>query len=378
MRPRIPRRTSPAIALAVALIAGTSAHADPAAEPAASAVAPGAPLDDLPGLLPIRPQLPAKLPFLFPALGGGSIPAPYESRFTAGLLYTSTLQYTRGVIASERPDPTLGEVVAYMDAVHDALGKTLFYYDGETVRLDLGWTLGLPGAWEVGVDVPVIRHAGGWADETISRFHSGVGVSDAGRDSAPSEAGAAIFLSTDGSYELTGDDLPGAVLGDVALRGRVRLPLPGPAWAADLTVAVELPTGDTEQLAGSGEVDASLGFTVAWRHLRSRWTFAAGYSHLGGLGSLPEVEISDVWTATAAYEVRMSPRTAFLAQILHGTSPFYSLRKDGISDPAGLLGLGLRFAAGAEWGIDVGMVEDLYRHNTDLDIGLLVLATWTP
>ena len=43
-------------------------------------------------------------------------------------------------------------------------------------------------------------------------------------------------------------------------------------------------------------------------------------------------------------------------------------------------GVGKRLAelTGAEWGIDVGMVEDLYRHNTDLDIGLLVLATWTP
>jgi hypothetical protein len=125
-------------------------------------------------------------------------------------------------------------------------------------------------------------------------------------------------------------------------------------------------------------VDASIGFTFAWRHLRSRWSFAAGYSALGGLEALPGLHISDVWTATAAYEVRMTPHAAFLAQILHATSPFLSIRKDGISDPAGLLGVGVRFAVGERWGIDIGMVEDLYRHNTDLDIGLLVGATWYP
>ena len=382
MPPPAPRKISPAIAVALWLLAARTAGADPAIEPGVEPpvklVPPGAPLDDAAGLLALRPQLPAKLPFLFPALGGASIPAPLESRFTVEVLYTSTLQYTRGVIASERPDPTLDEVLAYMEAVHAATGKTLYYYDGETVRLALGWRLGLPGGWEVGVDLPVIRHGGGWAEETVNRFHSAAGVSDAGRDSAPSEAGAAVFLSSDGSYVLTGDDLPGAVLGDVALLGSVNLPLPGPAWAADLTLAVELPTGDTEQLAGSGGVDASLGVTFAWRHRRSRWSFAAGYAALGGLEALPDVEISDVWTATAAYELRMTARTAFLAQVLHGTSPFYSLRKDGISDPAGLMGLGLRFAAGQRWGIDVSLIEDLYRHNTDLDVGLLVGATWSP
>ena len=265
-----------------------------------------------------------------------------------------------------------------MDAVFAATGKTLFYYDGETVRLTLGWRLGLPDGWEIGVDVPVIRHGGGWGDEMIARFHSAVGVSDAGRDSAPVGAGAAVFMSSDGGYVLTGDDLPDAELGDVALRGRVSLPTPGPAFAADLSLAIELPTGDPDQLAGSGGVDASIGFTFAWRHLRSRWSFGAGYSALGGLETVPDVDISDIWTATAAYELRTSPRTAFLAQILHGTSPFHSIRKDGISDPAGLLGLGLRFAAGPRWGIDVALVEDLYRHNTDLDIGLLVGATWSP
>jgi hypothetical protein len=288
------------------------------------------------------------------------------------------MQYTRGVIASERPDPTLDEVLAYMDAVHAATGKTLFYYDGETLRLDLAWRLGLPGGWEIGVDLPVIRHGGGWADETVARFHSAAGVSDAGRDSAPPDAGAVAFLSSEGSYVLTDDDLPDAALGDIALYGRVRLPLPAPAWSADVTLAIELPTGDQEQLVGSGAMDASLGVTFAWTHLRSRWTFAAGYSALGGLESLPEVPITDIWTATAAYEVRMTAHTAFVAQVLHGTSPFYSLRKDGISDPAGLMGLGVRFAAGREWRVDLGLVEDLYRHNTDLDIGLLVGATWAP
>jgi len=380
---RAPRKKIPAIAAALVLGAAPIASAgetalEPAPAPAAQTTHPGVPLDEAPGLLAFRPQLPAKLPLLFPALGGAAFPAPLESRFTANLFYSSTLQYTRGVIVSERPDPTLDEVLAYMDAVYAATGKTLYYYDGETARLDLGWRLGLPRDWEVGLDVPVIRHAGGWADETVSRFHATLGVSDAGRDSAPHGAGAAVFISNDGSYVLTGDDLPDAALGDIALRGRVRLPLSGPALAADLSFAVELPTGDPESLAGSGGVDASLGFTFAWRHLRSRWTFAAGYSVLGGLEALPDVDLANVWTATVAYEVRMSPRTAFLAQVLHGTSPFLPLRKDGISDPAGLLALGVRFAAGERWGIDIALVEDLYRHNTDLDIGLLLGATWSP
>jgi len=367
-----------ALLLGAAGIRADEIAPDPAAAAAQEAARVERTLAAAPGLLAFRPQLPARLPLLFPALGGGSFLAPFESRFGAEIFYSSTLQYTRGVIASERPDPTLDDVLAYMDAVYAATGKTLFYYDGETARLDLGWRMGLPGGWEVGLDLPLIRHSGGWADEPVSQFHRLLGVSDAGRDSAPRGAAAAVFLSSDGSYRLTGDDFPSAALGDIAVRARVRLPSPGPAFAADLTLAIELPTGDPDLLAGSGGVDASAGLTFAWRHARSRWTAGLGYSALGGLESLPDVDLSDVWAATAAYEVRLGSRAAFIAQLLHGTSPFLSIRKDGISDPAGLLGAGVRLAAGGGWSVDLALVEDFYRHNTDLDIGLLLGASWTP
>lgn len=373
------RLPSVAILTLAAVLAGPGPQAAGEAVPSAGEPVPEpSPLDTAAGLLPFRPQLPAKLPFLFPALGGGTLPAPGESRFQADLLFTSTLQYTRGVIVSERPDPTLDEVLAYMDAVFAATGKTLYYYDGETTRLALGWRLGLPAGWEIGVDVPVLRHDGGWVDGEVGRFHGLLGLSDAGRDSAPGDVAAAVLISQDGGYRLTEGDFPTAALGDVALRARCRLPPLGAHGIDDLTAAIELPTGDPDVLAGSGGYDASLAWTAAWTAGRSRWTVAAGYARLGGLDSTPDLPTSDTWALTGAYELRIGTGASFLAQILHGTSPYASLRLDGLSDPAGLIALGMRFAAGRRFLVDAALVEDLYRHNTDLDIGLVVGVAFLP
>ena len=57
--------------------------------------------------------------------------------------------------------------------------------DGETYRVNLSLRYGFGDRWEVGVDVPYVRHAPGQLDAFIEGFHDLFGFGQANRDDRP-------------------------------------------------------------------------------------------------------------------------------------------------------------------------------------------------
>ncbi|MGD8375079.1 MAG: DUF3187 family protein [Acidobacteriota bacterium] len=330
------------------------------------------------GVFALRPQLPGKVPFLWPTFTGGEVPPPGHSRWEANVFHTNTLQYTRGIIVALPPDPSEQDVLTYMDAVHASTGKNLYYFDAETTRLDLSWAIGLPGGWELGAQVPVVSHSGGWLDTGISRFHDATGISDAGRDQAPVNAGLLVLITQQGDLVLTEETLPATEVGDVGLSARVPIPVRGERWSLVAAALLELPTGNERNLVGSGDLDLGASVTADWRRGRARVTLGCGYAALGGLAAIPGLPIRDTWTATAAYEQGLGRRAAFLGQLLYSTSPYRALGQDGLSDPSGIVALGMRFTGGRHWLVDLALAEDALGHNADIDVGLLLGLAWRP
>lgn len=338
----------------------------------------GGPADRAAGVFALRPQLPGKVPFLWPTFTGGEVPPPGRSRWEANVFHTNTLQYTRGIIVALPPDPSEQDVLDYMNAVHASTGKNLYYFDAETTRLDVTWAIGLRGGWELGAQVPVLSHSGGWLDPGISSFHDATGISDAGRDQAPVNAGLLVLITQQGDLVLTEESLPTTEIGDVGLSARVPIPVRGERWSLVAAALLELPTGNDKTLVGSGDLDLGASFTADWRRGRSRITLGCGYAALGGLAAIPGLPIRDTWTATAAYEQGLGRRAAFLGQLLYSTSPYRALGQDGLSDPSGIVALGMRFTAGRRWLVDLALVEDALGHNADIDVGFLLGLAWRP
>lgn len=370
-RPRAPRRRRTGAWLLGGLLLGWCLPFPVAAAEEVPRTAP-------PPTLPLRPQLPGKAGFLTTPIVGGSLLPPGESRWRWGVSHTNVLTFSRGIIVSERPAPTLDDVIQYTQTVHETTGLTLFYFDGEATRFEVGWSRGMPGGWELGASLPLIRHGGGAMDHLINEFHDEFGLSDAGRDSAPDNAAASVLLNGEGSFILANGELARADLGDLTLSARFPLSPRGGRLTADAMVLVELPTGEVESLAGSGDTDLGVSASLSWNFLRSTVTCGIGYARLGDLDAAPGLPVEDTVNAGVAWQHRLSNRSWFLGQILHQTSPFRDVGADGISDTADLIAIGPRLAVGRGWFVDIAMLQDLFHHNADLDFGLQVNLWWSP
>jgi hypothetical protein len=329
-------------------------------------------------MTPLSPQSPVKSPFVTPTWGGGFLLPTGQNRWRMSLTYSNVLTYSQGVISSERPDPSMDDIFHLVEERHERKGDDEFYFDAEVARLELEWARGLPGRWEVGAVLVVNRSSGGMFDDTIDNFHEEFGFSDAGRSSAPANDVGFILATDDGGFALDNEQLGDVEIGDLTLMARYGLPDMGKKGHAELGVFLELPTGDEDTLAGSGNVDVALEYSMGWQYKHSRLTFGVGYAFLGDLDGAAGVPVDDSISAALAWEVRLRSRHRIIAQILHATSPFDDSNADGISESTDLLALGPRFALNRDWYLDVTFIEDYLHHNSDLDVAMTVNVTWLP
>lgn len=130
--------------------------------------------------------------------------------------------------------------------------------DGETWFADLSIRRRIAGRLELGLDLPLVRHSGGILDSTIEGWHDLLGLSNSKRggpdnqlDYHYEDGGAVVHDVSSSSFGL----------GDVQLTAAIPL-LSGnapPGRHVALRFSVKLPTGDPDELRGSGATDAALG-----------------------------------------------------------------------------------------------------------------------
>ena len=288
------------------------------------------------------------------------------------------LSFSAGVLTSVPPDPTIQEIFDHVTERQARNGKDEFYFDGEVSRLELEWSRGLPGRWEVGAQIYFHRASGGAFDSAIDSFHESFGFPDSGRNTAPVNDVGFILATPDGGFALDRGDVGGVELGDLTLMARYGLPDVGKNGHAEVGIFVELPTGNTDTLSGSGDVDVAVEMSMGWDFHWCRLTFGVGYAALGELEAAKGVPVRDSLSAALAWEFRLRSRHRLFAQVLHATSPFADSEADTISEPVDLVAFGPRLALNRSWYLDVAFVEDFLNHNSDLDVGMTLNLTWLP
>ena len=142
-------------------------------------------------------------------------------------------------------------------------GSLVVAEDQETTRLTIGQTIGVDDRTAWNWQVPIVIRGGGFMDPLIDSWHAWVlHWSSPLRDATP--FGRSIVSIPGGTYGSA------VGLGDASVGVRRRM-----SEHLAVRAAVELPSGNSGQLLGSGGVDAGLAIDGRWR-VASRWALYGG------------------------------------------------------------------------------------------------------
>lgn len=238
-------------------------------------------------------------------------------------------------------------------------GDERLQIDGETTTLLLAWRRGLGHGLDLGIEMPLIRHAGGFTDDFIEQWHALWGLPQNGRDTVPSDRLYYRYQDSGGEQFLIDDTTSG--LGDL----RVLLGLAlrtGELHQLSLRTMIMAPSGDPDKLTGSGGWGGSVG--LHWRDQGSGERFVLGYELAGGVAfGEPGEVLSDRrrpasgWgSAMLAWRVA---RWVSLKAQLDGHSAFYESRLPALDNMALQLSVGATFIVGERSAIDIALSEDI-------------------
>ena len=228
---------------------------------------------------------------------------------------------THELIAPGGVDLALGYDVANDADDADRLSEVLII-DAETQTLNLSLRRRFGERLELGIDVPYVRHSGGYLDSVIYNFHNAIGLSNSQRD-GPDDQFRLLF-------EREGETLldvatPVSGIGDVQVTGALKL------GNVTLRGGIKAPTGDAAKLTGSGAMDLSLGVhgggTMTFLDRDLAFSGFVGVLALGDGDVMPGLQRSTVPYGGAALRWHATPRFALSTQ-LYVQGPYFDTNLD--------------------------------------------------
>ncbi len=247
--------------------------------------------------------------------------------------------------------------------VDDGAANERIILDGETYRLNLTGRMGLANRFEAGFELPWVFQNGGFLDGFIENYHTTFGFRQNGRDQAPK--GRLLFNYQRSGASLFRVDQSNSGIGDVRLTAGYQLyreagENPG---ALALRTSLKLPTGDSNELRGSGSADLAL-----WLAANKGWKTSCGFWELFGGGGAVGMTESDVlpdqqnhFVAFASLGAGWRPLSWLVLKVqFDGHTAFY---KD--SDLVEVSSNAVQIVTGGSWvfsertALDIGVSEDL-------------------
>ncbi len=247
--------------------------------------------------------------------------------------------------------------------VDDSASNERIILDGETYRLNLTGRMGIASRFEAGLELPWIFQNGGFLDGFIENYHDTLGLSQGGRDQAPK--GRLLFNYQRNGATLFRVDQSNSGIGDVRLTAGYQLYREAgenPAAIA-LRSSLKLPTGDSNELRGSGSTDLALWLSAGkgWKTAYGTWEVFGGGGVLGMTESdvLPDQQNHVVafgslgagWSPLSwlALKVQFDGHTAF-----YRDSDLVELSSDSVQ-----VVMGGTLAFSDKTTLDIGVSEDL-------------------
>lgn len=228
--------------------------------------------------------------------------------------------------------------------------------DGETTVLDMQFLRGLGEKWAWGIHLPLIHHGAGGLDGFIENYHDALGLPEGDRPRVPSERMNFIIKSK--GQELLNLSEARSGIGDV----RLLLAYP---WSGNgrykqaLHAQLKLPTGNADDLTGSGGFDYANWLTSAYR-LADNWGLDGyfGFVLLGKGDLLPDHQRAHALFGGGGLEWYFSPNITFRLQADIHTG-IYRETDFRFLNEALILNMGGSLKLAKQISLDIAVGEDL-------------------
>lgn len=189
--------------------------------------------------------------------------------------------------------------------------------DMELYRMGIELAYGFAPSWEVGLEIPMLRFAGGFLDPFIQDFHNAFGFPNGGRNLVANNRFNYRIRSTGIDYNISEKEM---TLSDILFSlkhqfiAEERL-TPAVSWR----FAFKLPTGN--QGEGAGNFSPGLGFGIAMEKSHRRWHGYLNLNYLyNGKNTLLEPLLhSNFFDFAVVGEYSFSKRLSGLLQLSGGT-----------------------------------------------------------
>ncbi len=234
--------------------------------------------------------------------------------------------------------------------------------DGETFALTARWRRGA-GRWQWGAEIGYVFQGGGVLDNFIDEYHDLFGFPEGDRPVLESDRLDYVYRR-DGVTLL---DVSGSRDGVTDLRlGAAWQAHRDPSSAVALRASLKLPTGDSDDLAGSGGIDISLSVDASRRVSVRSWTPQL----YGGLGIILSDD-GDVLSSQRNNEIVFAhagvawPVNDAITLNLQfdAHSAYYDSALPELGN-ALQIGLGGLWRIAADWDLEIAVVEDISTHSS--------------
>jgi len=238
-------------------------------------------------------------------------------------------------------------------------------FDLEYLRTLVALKRGFGRGLEVGFEVPFYVYYGGFLDPFVSSFHEALGLPNLLRGQTPH--GLVDFQYRRGDQAVfAGMNSFGAV-GDVALNVKKTL-YEGSSRALAVRGTLKLPTGDPQNLSGSGATDFGLG--AAFDRIGPKYGLYLNASY-HFLGTPERFETRDYFSIMAGADWRFKPRLAAVLQADYMRPPVQG-EVSNLNQPGIQLALGLRYRHSEAFTYEWRLVEDLSSFSPDFTFAFQV------
>jgi hypothetical protein len=143
-------------------------------------------------------------------------------------------------------------------------GEEMLTLDGETTRVEFRYRYGISERLEIGVRLPYVWHESGSLDSFVESWHQAFGLPSGSRVRREEDQLEFSYLDTTGTQFDFQRNSNG--VGDLRFIAGWRL-TDGPNHRSALRFGLKLPTGDSDDLHGSGGMDFSVGIAGDWQQL---------------------------------------------------------------------------------------------------------------
>lgn len=248
--------------------------------------------------------------------------------------------------------------------VNDVSSGEIILLDGESYRFALTLRYGVTDRIEAGVEIPYVGQGGGFLDGFIIGWHNFFGLPQSGREEAPrnrllysySKNGGNRFLVDDSSFDV----------GDVRFFGAMQIYDDGEVnpRSVALRASVKAPTGDSDELHGSGSTDFALWLTASDDYRLPAWLgHFTVFGAAGGMAMTKGNIIKDRQRnvggfATFGFGWGPADWIALKAQV-SGHTPFFRSELRTLGKDALQLVVGGTLAFSPWTSLDIGVSEDL-------------------